>query len=96
MSKLATFELEAEKLLQLAEMMLRKRHAEVGLASSEALMVLIEVLEEQGKHAAAADLLQGDAETMLTKLQEDVARKKKQAHEVSLAHRRAEEAEAWA
>ena len=54
------------KLLQLAEMMLRKRHAEVGLASSEALMVLIEVLEEQGKHAAAADLLQGDAGKLIT------------------------------
>lgn len=55
-----------EKLLTLAEMMLRKRLADSGLETAEALLVFVEVLAEQGKHAEAADLLEGDAGKLIT------------------------------
>ena len=72
------------------EKALKKRHKDQSdsleaarRAQSQAQQRLERIRNEQGH------LLQGDAETMLTKLQEDVARKKKQAHE-ELPHELAE------
>ncbi|XP_031485379.1 N-terminal acetyltransferase B complex auxiliary subunit NAA25 [Nymphaea colorata] len=54
-----------EKLLQLAEALLKKHITSHGLHESEALLVYISILEEQGKYTTALEVLSGKLGSLL-------------------------------